>query len=228
MFRWYLDPIPWRHFESNSGGGDGGGDGEGGEGGDGDNAGRALTMTQAELDGRIAKAVQRAVRPFSDYQELKAAKDELETLRGSSQTTEQRLQNERDRLVRERDQAMQRATNNQVRAAVVAEAAKQGSVNPDDVAALIDRADLEITDTGVEGVEEAVRALLAAKPYLAGGSGRSRRSGAEMNGGQQGAPPEATVLQSQHREWLRTGQMTPERVALVEKARATGKYVVGR
>ena len=58
-----------------------------------------------------------------------------------------------------------------VKSAVIAEASKQGAVDPDDVFALIDRSELDIDfeKLSVSGVDQAVKNLLEKKPHLKGG-----------------------------------------------------------
>lgn len=50
------------------------------------------------------------------------------------------------------------------------EAGKQGAVDVDTVLALVNKDSIEITDTGITGVAEAVKSLLETKPFLAGNS----------------------------------------------------------
>ena len=71
-----------------------------------------------------------------------------------------------------------------VRSAVIAEASKAGAVDPDDVAALLDRSALEIDldNLKVTGVEEAVKELLEKKPHLKAAT-PGQPKGAEPPGG---------------------------------------------
>ncbi len=206
-------------------GGDGGDD-AGGEGGEKP----PKSYSKAELDAIVAKAVAKRDKNFADYQMLKEKADELDALKTQSQTAEERMRLQHDRAVKERDNAVGRAERALIRSAVVAEAAKQGAVDPDAVAALVDRTDLVIEEDRVEGAEEAVRALLAAKSYLLGKAGAARRAGADMAGGGQGTAPTTTVARSQHRRWLRgeDGGMTTERQKLVDDAMRHGRYMTDR
>lgn len=49
---------------------------------------------------------------------------------------------------------------------IIVEANKLGVVDPDAAIQLLDRSNIKVTDNGVTGVEEAVKALVEAKPYL--------------------------------------------------------------
>lgn len=63
--------------------------------------------------------------------------------------------------------AEQASQDRLVRSAVVTAAAKAGFVDPDDAFALVDRGALEISEDGtVTGLDEAIRAIAKAKPYL--------------------------------------------------------------
>ncbi len=228
--RWWWDThgtLPVNSGGTDDADGDeGGDDGTGGDGGEGT---APKTYTKKEVDAMVAKAAARAVRGFADYEELKAAKTKLDELQVASQTSEERLRLSHDKAVRERDAALQRSERTTIRSAIIAEAVKQQAIDPDAVAALVDRTDLSLGDDDeVEGVEEAVRALLAKKTYLAGPKG-ARRSGADMSNGQR--PPETQrVTQIDHRRWLRgeDGGMTPERAKLVDAAIRAGTYVTAR
>lgn len=197
--------------------------------GEGDPNKAPKTYSKAELDAIVAKAVAKRDKNFADYQDLKGKADELDALRAQSQTAEEKLRGQHERAVRERDAAMQRAERSLIRSAVVAAASAQGAVDADAVAALVDRTDLVIEDDRVEGAEEAVRALLAAKPYLVD-KARARRAGVDMAGGGQNSAPTQTVARSQHRKWLRgeDGGMTTERVKLVDEAMRHGRYMHDR
>lgn len=49
---------------------------------------------------------------------------------------------------------------------VIVECQKLGVIDPDVVMSLIDRSKVKVTDNGITGVEEAVKELITAKPYL--------------------------------------------------------------
>jgi outer membrane translocation and assembly module TamA len=223
--QFYLYPVLWRHFDANGdggGGGDGGGDNEGGDGG------TPKTYTKAEVDGMVNKALERARREFADYAELKDKAAQLATLQEQSLSAEERLRKQHDSAIRERDAALGQAREALVRSAIITEASKQGAVDPDAVAALLPQEDISVEGQRVEGVPEAVRALLATKPYLLEKGARTR-AGGEMgdSSGGNGRSRTVRVAQSEHREWLRRG-ITDDEKKLVETAIRTGNYVTGR
>jgi hypothetical protein len=171
------------------------------------------TYSKRELDAIVAKAVTAARKDFSNYAELQGKAAELDRLQEASKSNEEKLRERADRAVRERDAALSRAQSTMVRSAIVAEASRLGAVDPEAVAALLPRDDLVIENDEVIGVEEAVKALLIKKPYLA--QRGAQRAGAEIQGGGQQA---IAVTRSQIRQWMRDGALTPERQKLVDQA----------
>lgn len=177
------------------------------------------TYSKPELDAIVAKALAKERKAYADVPELREKAARLDELEQQSKTEADRLRDKHDKAVRERDAANTRATNTLVRAQIMAEASRQGAVDPEAVAALVNRADLTVEGDEVEGVEEAVKALLIAKPYLARQG--SRRAGGEIGGGGQEAP---VITRTQVRRWLagQDGGLTPERRALIENANKAG------
>lgn len=74
---------------------------------------------------------------------------------------------------------------------IIVEANKLGVIDTDAVLSLIDRSNIKVTDEGVEGVEDAVKALVEAKPYLVGDQKPAvpNMSGANPAGQGQNQPP---------------------------------------
>jgi len=121
---------------------------------------------------------------YADYDTLKAAaaklqeledakKTELEKLTGRLEAIETERANEAKRASEELAtlQAQNTALEQQrvdmlMRTTVVAEATRQGFFDPDDAYGLLDLSKLTVEDDKVEGVEEALKALAKAKPYL--------------------------------------------------------------
>lgn len=166
-------------------------------------------FTQDEVNAFLAKA--RRTTPPDDYEDLKAAAARLAEIEAANQTELERAQTERDALKAERDAALETAKTTTLRSSILAAASKAGAVDPDDVFALIDKNAVTIGDDGqVTGAEDAVKALLEAKPHLVG---KARPTG-NPDGGPQGNPG----LPQLSRDDLKS--MTPE--AIVE-AKANGQ-----
>lgn len=166
-------------------------------------------FTQDEVNAILAKS--KRSTPPDDYEELKAAAAKLAELEAANQSELEKAQAAAQKATEERDAALERAKITTVRSAVIAAASKAGAVDPDDVFALLKKDAVTIGDDGqVTGAEEAVKALLDAKPHLVG---KSPPTGS-ADGGAQGPPALAQLT----RDALKT--MTPE--AIVE-AKAKGQ-----
>ena len=107
---------------------------------------------------REAAKYRTSLRKFEQEQKDKATE---------SMTAEERYKTELETLQQRLAAAEQTAHDRLVRSAVVSAAAKAGFVDPDDAFALVDHDALEISDDGsVKGVDDAIRAIAKAKPYL--------------------------------------------------------------
>lgn len=184
---------------------------------------KVKTYSKAEVDAMVKKAELKVRRDVGDVLELKTKAEQFDALQESSKSEQDKLRERADRATRERDAALTRSTNTLIRSAIISAASRLGSVDPEAVAALLPRDDLVVEGDEVLGVEDAVKALLAKKAYLRPGAARG---GVEINGpGQQSVTP---IARSQIREWLRSGQMTPEKIKEVEAASKAGKILPDR
>lgn len=166
-------------------------------------------FTQDEVNAILAK--NKRTTPPDDYEDLKAAAAKLAELEAANQTELEKAQAAAAKAAEERDAALEEARTTAVRSAVIAAASKAGAVDPDDVFALLKKDSVTIGDDGqVTGAEEAVKALLDAKPHLVG----KQAPTGSADGGAQGPPGLAQLT----RDDLKT--MTPE--AIVE-AKAKGQ-----
>lgn len=116
-----------------------------------------ITLTPAQLEARLARERQK----FSDYDDLRKAKEKLDALEAERMSELEKAQKKAADAEAARDQALQQANDRLIRAAFVAEAAKAGAVHPEDAFALADKAGVKIADDGaVTGAAEAVKALV--------------------------------------------------------------------
>lgn len=107
---------------------------------------------------REAAKYRTSLRKFEQEQKDKATE---------SMTAEERYKTELGTLQQRLAAAEQTAHDRLVRSAVVSAAAKAGFVDPDDAFALVDHGALDISEDGsVTGVDDAIRAIAKAKPYL--------------------------------------------------------------
>lgn len=144
---------------------DEGGGGEGGEGGNG--GGQPQTFTQEQVNDLLAREKGKITSRFGDYDQLKTAAQELQTLKAASQTDLERLTGERDTLKGQHGSLS--AENMRLKVAL-----KKGLVG--DKAVLADR----LTGSSVEEMEKDADELLK----LLGGGGTGFDGGARGGGDQ--------------------------------------------
>jgi len=144
------------------------------------------TFTEQELQAIVRDRLARQKRQFADYEELKAAREELDTIKQAQMTELEKVKAQVSKLQEERDAAQKLAQDRLIRSAFVAEAAKAGAAHPEDAFALADLSSVAIDDAGqVSGVSAAVTALVEANrlvlasqpsaPRLDGGAGSGQR-----------------------------------------------------
>lgn len=142
------------------------------------------TFTQAELDGIIKQRLARAVP--ADYDELKARAEKLDALEAGQKTDLEKAVARAERAEAKTTEVETRANSTLKRAAILAEAARQNSADPDVVVALlVNNESITINKEGeVEGTKEAVKALLKEKAYLVKGA-VTGASGGQFGGNEQ-------------------------------------------
>lgn len=157
------------------------------------------TFTQAELDEILAK---RLKREKEKQAETDARLKRLEELEKAEDERKKAAMSEAERLKAEKEEAEKKALEKEEAAKKAQESANQRIINTEiksiarslnandssDVLALLDKTGVEIDDNGdVKGVEEAVKALKEAKPWMfkqligadaAGGSNPSKNPSA--------------------------------------------------
>lgn len=157
-------------MEGEGGGGEGGAGGAGGgEGGGAGGSGNTYTppATQADLDRLVSDRLARERQKYADHEQFKASHEELQKLKDGQKSEVERLTAERDKATKDAQAAADRAKQSLRQAAVIAEAAKAGAVDPQAVAALLPADAVTVADDGtVSGAESAVKTLLEEKSYL--------------------------------------------------------------
>lgn len=146
--------------------------------------------SQEELDAIIEARVARA-KP-KDYDELVALRDKVQEAEAKQKTDLERAREEAAQAKTTAQTATERANAVLRRAAILVEAAAQNAVDAETVALLLANSDsITVTDDGeVKGAKQAVKALIAEKPFLARGKAPDT-SGGEFGG------QEAKTLQQQ-------------------------------
>ncbi|WHY01867.1 scaffolding protein [Neobacillus sp. DY30] len=166
------------------------------------------TFTQAEIDEMIQK---RLKREKEKQAELDAKLKRLEEFEKAEEERKTAAMSETERLKAEKEEAAKKAEEAAEKAKKAQESANQRIMNteiksiarslnandPADVLALLDKANLEIDEEGnVKGVEEAVRALKEAKPWMF-----KQAIGADASGGSNPAKnPSVNELSAKEKE----------------------------
>jgi alanyl-tRNA synthetase len=166
------------------------------------------TETVEELRAQLARleAAQKDVNRESAARrkELEQLKSEKAAREESEKTEAQKLADQVTKANAERDAAFARAQDLTLRNAVTIQASKLQFTDPGDALAFIDKSAITVKDDGsVDGLEDALKALAAAKPYLLTTATRGL-AGVQPGHGNQ--PAGETIEQKRAR--LRTGGET--------------------
>ncbi len=170
------------------------------------------TFTQADIDRIVQERVARAKSsPPADYEALKTKAAKLDEIEAASKSELEKAQEAQRKADERAERAEREHKETKIETAVMLAAAKAGAVDPQDVYALLPKNSVTIGDDGqVTGVEDAVKALLGAKPHLVG----KRPPTGDADGGGRGKSAPAQLS----RDDLKT--MTPEAIV---KAKADGR-----
>lgn len=155
----------------------------------GNQADNERKFSQAEVDAILKERLAREKGKYADYDDLKAKAGKWAEHEQAQKSELEKIQEAKEAAERKAQEAEARANERLIRAAFVAEAARNGAKHPEDAFSLADRAGVTIADDGsVAGVAEAVKALLDAgrlplsanrptPPNLNGGAGGGARPG---------------------------------------------------
>lgn len=155
----------------------------------------AKSYSPEEIERIIAGRVNKVHQKYADYDDVKARAAKADELEQAQQTETDKLRSKAEREQEKRaaaedkaTKALERAHTALMRAAVVGAAAQANAADPNDVFTLLDKSALSIDDDDtVTGAQEAVEALLKAKPHLL------KRTAGGFDGGRQGSPASAGV-----------------------------------
>lgn len=153
--------------------------------GDGAKGGQSTpkTFTQEDLDRIVSDRVARATKQFGDYEDLKAAKAELDKLQAASKTE---LERATDRAAESERRSLQLETalaDAQLKSTVLSAAARKGLVDPDAAFRLLDRSQIVFDKAGdPTNLDTVLDDLLRAKPYLSGKPGNGSGEGGPRGG----------------------------------------------
>lgn len=167
------------------------------------------TFTQDDVNRILAEQKRKLLAEQPDLTELRAKAAKFDELEAQSKSELEREREARAAAEKARDDALAAADGKLLEAAIRVAAAQAKAVDPDAVAALLDRDALKVgADGKVEGLDTAIAALLEAKPYLTGaapGPGPTPTPGG-ADGGPRGTPAPGQLS----RDDLKS--MTPEEI----------------
>lgn len=175
----------------------------------------AKTFTQEELDAIVEARLKRAIP--ADYESLKTLKAERDAAEEASKTELQKEKDARAAAEAKGAEALSNANRRLIRAAIIEQAASQGAVDADTVAALLaGTEDITVNEAGdVQGAKKAVADLLKAKPFL--GKTAPGSSGSGEFGGNDPKDKAGKIIELEQK--AATAATAQERAALYAEAR---------
>lgn len=183
---------------------------------------KKLEFTQEEFDATIEKRLGQERKKYADYDELKTERDRLKSeedaRKAAAMTEQERLQAERDEATRKATEATDAASkattaaNQRIIRTEFRLLAKESGIRADaldDAYKLADLSGATVDEEGnVAGVDDVIKTLVAAKPYLAEAAKPAPR---QIGGGSGGNDPKPDKTKE---------QLIAE---AAEKARRTGR-----
>lgn len=125
------------------------------------------TFTQAELDKLITERLKREREKHADYDQLKAAAEELAKIKESQLSETEKLQKRLAELEQAKAQAETQARETRIKSAIVAAAARLNFNDPIDAYQLVNRALIEFDDAGEpKNADTLVKELAESRKYL--------------------------------------------------------------
>lgn len=125
------------------------------------------TFTQEDINRILAEEKRKHKAQYADYDQLKAAADELAKIKESQLSETEKLQKELERVKAAAQQAETIAKETRVKSALIAAAAKLNFNDPADAYQLVNRAAIEFDDAGEpKNADALVKELAESRKYL--------------------------------------------------------------
>lgn len=135
--------------------------------GQGQSAPKMVNLTQEQFDAIIADRLERERKKYGDYEVLKSRAAKLQELEDAQKSDAQKQAERIQALEAQAAQALTARREADLKSVLVSAASKAGFLDPMDAYAMLDKSAITIGDDGtVSGVEDAIKALVEAKPYL--------------------------------------------------------------
>lgn len=179
-------------------------------------------MNRVRREGRSQLEAKAKELGFDSVAEMDAALQAAKDREANEQTETDKLRKENEKLKGQLNDMLTKANARLVRAEVKSIAADLEIVDADAAYALMNRDDIAVDDEGnVTGVEDALKALLKAKPYLKGQSAASRSGGDFRNGN--GDAKGKNPWSKEHLNLTEQGRIMRENPALAQQLKAEAK-----
>lgn len=152
----------------------------------------ATFPTEAALMARINQGSESKLRKlaeelgFDSVEVMKEAAKKAKELEEQSKTELEKEKSRAERLEQENSEIKEKANQKLINAELKVFAAQFGFVDPQDAVALVDRAEIQVSEEGVvSGAKEAIEALAKSKPHLTGKQ-KNTQGGGSFNSGDTG------------------------------------------
>jgi len=156
------------------------------------------TLTQADVDRIVKERLGRQKQQYADYDDLKAAAAKLQELEDAQKSELDKTNEQLALLQATNAELLQKQQDLVLRNAITSEAGKLDFADPQDAWQLLDLSAVSINDDGeAEGVANALKTLVEAKPYLVRQQQRTGMSATALQRG--GATTEETDEQKRNR-----------------------------
>lgn len=176
------------------------------------------SFSQDDVNRLIAAEKRRLLAEQPDLTELRTKAAKLDELEAANKTELEKAQGKVVEAERKAAESADRAKRALLKAAVVNAAHKANAIDPDAVFALIDQSKMTVSDDGtVDGIDDALKALLAEKTFLVG-KPTTPPVGGNADGGARGAPVQGQLTVDDIKRLYREGKHEE-----VEKARQEGR-----
>ena len=167
----------------------------------------AKSFTQEQMNTVAAAARREEAAKYEDYDTLKARAGQADKLERDQMTEAQKLQTDLAGEQRKNAGLESQMADTMITAEIKVKASSMGLVDPDAAVAMINRAGIAYTpQTGVSGVEDAMTALVEAKPYLKAVVPATLAAPNINPGGQTPGPTPVTLNQDQLNMAAKLGQ----------------------
>jgi hypothetical protein len=165
-------------------------------------------FTQEDLNRVAAEARRKEREKYPDYETLRARAAKADELEQEKLSEAEKLQQKATEATAKATAAEARIAEMSIRTDIQIKASQRGIVDPEAAVALISREGIQYLDDRVTGVDEALDALVASKPYL-----MASHRAPNLNSGNNGAVATPIKLTDAERDAARRFGLSEEEYA---------------